>query len=179
MPIDDWTRIGRQIFVIGDSSAWWLGDWLIYGRSQYPDRYKRAIAETALDYQTLRNYAWVARRYPPERRRSALSFQHHAEVAGLPVDEQDRWLAHAETSGWSRNELRSRLRASRASLRDSQDPADRVLEIHMDVPPTRRRRWSEAASTSDQDLVSWMVSVLDRAASIALEALPERLEQGA
>jgi hypothetical protein len=179
MPIDEWTRIGRQIFVIADSSAWWLGDWLIYGQSQYPDRYKRAIVETALDYQTLRNYAWVARRYTPGRRRSGLSFQHHAEVAGLPEEDQDRWLRHAEASGWSRNELRSRVRASRAPVGDVEGATDRVLKVHVDLPPTRRRRWSEAASSSDQDLMSWMVSVLDHAASIALAPRSERLEQGA
>src|SRR4051794_9657427 len=77
MPIGAWRNLGRQIFVISDSSAWWLGDWLIYGQSEYPDRYKHAIAETNLDYQTLRNYAWVARRFVPGRRREKVSFQHH------------------------------------------------------------------------------------------------------
>ena len=49
-----------------------------------------------LDYQTLRNYAWVARRFPAGRRRAGVSFAHHAEVARLPEPEQDYWLRRAE-----------------------------------------------------------------------------------
>ena len=41
-----------------------------------------------LDYQTLRNYAWVARRFAMSRRRDTLSFGHHAEVPALPEPEQ-------------------------------------------------------------------------------------------
>ena len=46
LALSEWRHLGRQMFVITDSSAWWLGDWLIYGQSHFPDRYKRAVAET-------------------------------------------------------------------------------------------------------------------------------------
>ncbi|MFC7100812.1 LmbU family transcriptional regulator [Nonomuraea rubra] len=84
MSIEAWKKVGQQIWRISDSSTWWLGDWLVYGQRRFPDRYQRAIEETSLDYQTLRNYAWVARKFSPGRRRASLSLQHHAEVAALP-----------------------------------------------------------------------------------------------
>lgn len=163
--IDAWRRLGRQIFVISDSSVWWLGDWLVYGQTQFPDRYKRAIAETSLDYQTLRNYAWVSRHVSPSQRREKLSFQHHAEVAGLPEAEQEEWLGQTERNGWSRNELRRRIRARR-------QPAEvaPVASIQMNVVDDRRRRWQEAAENAEQDLVPWMLTVLDAAAAATLEA---------
>jgi hypothetical protein len=164
MTIGAWRSLGRQIFTISDSSAWWLGDWLIYGQSAYPDRYKKAIADTALDYQTLRNYAWVARRFEPYRRRERLSFQHHAEVASLPEDEQDLWLLRAQQHGWSRNQLRRQVQCSRNGSREQE-----VVQLQMSLVADRKQRWQEAAERSEQDLLDWMVAILDRAASSTLE----------
>jgi hypothetical protein len=163
----DWVSLGRQLFVVADSSAWWLGDWLIYGQSHYPDRYERSLAETALDYQTLRNYAWVARKYTPEQRHEGLSFQHHAEVAGLPEAERDRWLEHAEEGGWSRNELRRRLREERAGRRTASD----VL-FTLSVVAERQEQWQRAAQSAQLELDEWIVRILDRAAGVAAPALP-------
>ena len=66
---------------------------MIYGERTYGRRYREAVRMSGFDYQTLRNYAWVARRFGIERRRGGLTFQHHAEVASLPVVEQERWLS--------------------------------------------------------------------------------------
>jgi hypothetical protein len=112
LPFDTWLGIGRRLASVADSSAWCLGDWLIYGEKAYPGRYRDAIEQTSLRYQTLRNYAWVARQMPPGRRRESLSFGHHAEVAALPELEQEYWLRTAEKLGWSRNRIRQEIRAS-------------------------------------------------------------------
>ncbi|XVV32816.1 LmbU family transcriptional regulator (plasmid) [Streptomyces sp. CA-100214] len=115
LPERSWERIGSNLRELVNSSAWWLADWLIYGESTYGwRRYKEAIERTGLDYQTLRNYAWVARRFEHHRRRDALSFAHHAEVTRLSPPEQDYWLRKAEQQKWSRNELRRAVRASLA-----------------------------------------------------------------
>lgn len=170
LPMEAWSRIGRQIFSISESSAWWLGDWLIYGQSQYPDRYKRAVEETSLDYQTLRNYAWVARRFATERRRDELSFQHHAELASLSEPEQDRWLELAARSRWSRTELRKRVRASRLAAAPKDGVArTQALKLKVNVPPARKQLWQDAAATSGQDLLGWIVAKLDEASSDAGE----------
>lgn len=165
LPLDDWQRLGDQIHTIAESSTWWLGDWLVYGQTEYPDRYKQVIARTALDYQTLRNYAWVVRRFPPAARHAGLSFQHHAEAAGLPEDEREIWLARAEEHGWSRNELRTRIRA-----RCRDDAAEGVQQVRVNLVESQRQLWSEAAGRCEQDLLSWMVSTLDSAAATALDA---------
>jgi hypothetical protein len=159
MTIGAWQDLGKQIHTVADSSAWWLGDWLLYGQAQYPNRYKHAIKETSLDYQTLRNYAWVARRFTPDRRRAKLSFQHHAEAASLPDEEQDSWLSKAEQHGWSRNELRRRIRQPRQLAGDAE-----VTHLRMNLPDSQKQRWQEAAQRADQDLLAWIVATLDRAA---------------
>ncbi|WP_235490540.1 LmbU family transcriptional regulator [Frankia sp. AvcI1] len=110
-----WEKIGISLRELTNSSAWWLADWLIFGEAAYGwRRYQEAIERTGLDYQTLRNYAWVARRFEHHRRRDGLSFAHHAEVTRLSTPEQDYWLRKAEQQNWSRNELRRAIRASLA-----------------------------------------------------------------
>jgi hypothetical protein len=166
LPLDSWKQIGEQIHVISDASAWWIGDWLVFGRDKYPDRYKRAIGETSLEYQTLRNYAWVAGRFDASRRRDRLSFQHHLEVAALPQDQQDLWLQRAEQSGWSRNDLRAELRCYR------DDPAAAhpvpMAAVQLRIPAERRQLWQDAAARADLELQEWMSAALDLAAKAEL-----------
>ncbi|WP_229853128.1 LmbU family transcriptional regulator, partial [Streptomyces albospinus] len=143
LELESWKEIGQKISRISDSSTWWLGDWLIYGRNRFPERYRRAIAETSLDYQTLRNYAWIARKFAVSRRRGALSFQHHAEVAALSEDEQDLWLGRAEEGNWSRNELRQRLKPAQAGTEAVPVAVD---SIKLQISQDQKKRWEVAAS---------------------------------
>jgi hypothetical protein len=166
MSFDSWVDVGRQLVRMSRASAWWLGDWLVYGETTYGRRYTIALEVTNFDYQTLRNYAWVARRFPVSRRRDTLSFQHHAEVASLPEPEQELWLQRAERLHWTRNEFRRQLAASRARAR-SCAPAASVL-LRMQVSPDRERRWRQAATAANQDLLEWLVATADDAARFAL-----------
>jgi hypothetical protein len=161
--LDAWCRIGKQLHLIADSSAWWLGDWLTYGISRYPDHYRAAVRKTGLDYQTLRNYAWIARKFSLSRRRDKLSFQHHSEVAAMPERDQDYWLDRAERLGWSRAELRKRIRAE---VPGGTNPgADHCAEtVTLQVAPDKHRRWQRAAMLAHQDLADWISEILDQAA---------------
>jgi hypothetical protein len=163
---EEWERAGRLLAGVLSSSSWWLGDWLIYGKDHFSDRYEQAVQVTGLRYQTLRNYAWVARSFPAIRRRSRLSFQHHAEVASLTIAEQERWLQHAQDQRWSIRQLRMAVRP---------EPADQALPAA--APATLRRltlqgerlhRWREAAEQSGTDFDKWVLATLDDAAEQAL-----------
>lgn len=169
LPLGSWVDIGRQIAVIADASAWWLGDWLLYGRQCYPDRYQRAIDQTGLSYQTLRNYAWIARRFPASRRRDALSMQHHAVVAAMSDEEQEAWLEHAEREGWSVSRLKNALRAERSRPAPANDS---TVVLKMEVDPHRQKRWEQAAEHTGTDLAYWASQILDQA---ALHTLRTRL----
>jgi hypothetical protein len=170
MPFDAWVTLGRRMWEIAQASAWWLGDWLVYGERTYGRRYHLAVEATSLDYQTLRNYAWVARRFRPSRRRDGLSFQHHAEVAALNAPEQDLWLRRAEQGRWSRNELRRQVAAARRSQEMGAD--DRGVVCRLEISGAHEHRWREAASIAEQPLIAWMISALDAAAEDVLPREP-------
>lgn len=169
-----WEQAGRKLSHIVDSSAWCLGDWLIYGKNKYADRYLQAIEAAELDYQTLRNYAWVAGRFELARRHEALSFQHHAEVASLPPQEQDRWLAQAEEHNWSRNELRRRIRRHR--LGGTEPTAVRAPLPRLRVPTECIKRWQAAADLTMIELEQWIVATLDSAATQTLYGTADAAE---
>lgn len=168
MAYDEWERAGRRLADVLDSSSWWLGDWLVYGKDHYSDRYQRGIRAVGLSYQTLRNYAWVSRRFDLTRRRSALSFQHHAELASMTVEEQDLWLDRAEQHRWSTKQLRGAVRAGRGSVPRTPSRAEPVSRL--ELPGSRVLRWHRAAERLGVDFEQWVTAALDSAAMDALEA---------
>ena len=166
MSFDEWASVGHRIARIHNGAAWALGDWLLFGERRFGERYRSALDATNLGYQTLRNYAWVARCFAPSRRRERLSFQHHAEVASLPAVEQDLWLHRAEAQDWSRNELRRRVSARRIAHRAESPRAATVVRV--EVPSNCAERWREAAAADHQDLLEWLRKVADAAADASL-----------
>jgi hypothetical protein len=168
---DRWRELGARMARTTDSMAWCLGDWLVYGESRYADRYRRTVEVVGLNYQTLRNYAWVARRFPLSRRRDRLTFYHHMEVTRLPVDEQDRWLDRAVTERWSVHRLRERLRQDQGS-RDN-PTADNGTLPRINVAQQRLERWRTAAERANDTLEHWVVASLDQVAGQALDDDPD------
>jgi hypothetical protein len=112
MDLPTWLTHGRRLGAIGRGVSWWLGDWLRYGNARYGEKYARASVITGYDVQTLMNMVYVASRFEPRRRRDALSWSHHAELAALSEAEQERWLSFAESNRISVRSLRQELRAT-------------------------------------------------------------------
>jgi hypothetical protein len=166
LTFERWQQAGSQISHVVDSTAWCLGDWLVYGQKEFSDRYMRAIEACALDYQTLRNYAWVARKFDMGRRRQTLSFQHHAEVSSLSPGEQDKWLDLAEEFNWSRNELRRNIRAYRQQ--GGEGEANTFLP-KISAAVDQVQRWRKAAELSGVTFEQWVLRALDEAAMANLD----------
>lgn len=170
LAFDRWLAVGRQLASITSASAWCLGDWLTYGEAKYTGRYREAIEKTSLNYKTLRNYAWVTRRFDLARRRDALSFGHHAEVASLSEIEQDFWLSKAEREGWSRNRLRYELHASlsgRSAEEEGAVETDSLTQprIEVKVTATQLELCQQAADQAGVSVEDWVVTVIEGAIS--------------
>lgn len=113
MSFEQWVLSGRQLGAIGRGVGWWIGDWLRYGNGRYGEKYAQASKITGYDTQTLMNMVYVASNVHPSWRREQLSWSHHAEVAAMSIEEQDRWLELAERSRLSVQDLRQLLRKAR------------------------------------------------------------------
>ncbi|MFI6039294.1 LmbU family transcriptional regulator [Streptomyces sp. NPDC051315] len=189
MAFEKWVGVGSYLSNIMSASSWCLGDWLVYGEASFNGRYRDAIELTSLDYQTLRNHAWVARCYPMSRRREKLSFTHHAEVASLSDPEQDFWLGKAEEHGWSAKRLRREVKESLAErggrknekresgreLDDGQQSgeetaasADGAVSLKISVPADRLEFCRATAKRLGLDLEAWAAQTLMAAAEASV-----------
>lgn len=110
----EWTDLGKKLGDAGRCLGFLIGDWLNYGEGKgprfyaaeedengdKPNIYTPAMNITKLDYQTLANYANVAKKVKFYSREYNLSFKHHCKVAPLKTDEeQQKWLRVAVKEG--------------------------------------------------------------------------------
>ncbi|HXE44522.1 MAG TPA: hypothetical protein VN635_04930 [Conexibacter sp.] len=108
-----WLELGQRFGRLGRGVGWWIGDWLLYGNARYGEKYQRAAKVTGYDPQSLMNMVYVASRFEISRRREKLSWSHHAELAALPVEDQERWLDRAQELTLSVRCMRDELRMTR------------------------------------------------------------------
>ena len=113
---NEWEHYGSRLGLMSKSASWWLGDWLRLGQRKYGESYQRASELTGYEVHTLMSFAYVAGRYVPSRRREALSWSHHAELAALASAEQDLWLDYAISANLGVQQLRTALRGEHGTL---------------------------------------------------------------
>lgn len=114
---DQYRNLFKFLGRVKRASSWWVGDALNAAEGPMGEEFAQAVHETGLEEQTLLNYSYVCRQIPAERRIQNLPFSVHAEVAALPPKEQKAWLKKANEGGWSRSELRARMKAKRAETK--------------------------------------------------------------
>ena len=116
---EEWEACGEVLSRADKMVHWWVGDWVNYGEDRWGERYAQALDASKFAYGTVRNDAWVARRFALSRRRDNLSFGHHQAVASLPELEQEALLSLAEPGEeeaeprLSREQLRTLVRERR------------------------------------------------------------------
>jgi hypothetical protein len=125
-----WVACGKRLVQVRSASSWWIGDWMRYGNAQYGEKYGAASLATGYDRQTLMNLAYVASRFPVERRRANVSWSHHAELAALPEAEQEAWLDRIERDRLSVRSLREEARRELSTRRRFHRPSTDAVEIH-------------------------------------------------
>jgi hypothetical protein len=109
LPFDTWSNIGGTLEAMERGIQWWIGDWMVYGEKYYGDDHVQAVDATGFQLETIMQHRWVCERVPFERRRLALSYSHHREVADLTPAQQTKWLDKAEAEDWSVDRLRREL----------------------------------------------------------------------
>ncbi len=115
---------GKVQWYLGDLVAWATGDFIGWDKKNDDGddsrtTYEKLVDATGYDYQTLRQYASVARRFPNVWReeflknvdaRLHLSFSHFRVVAPLEDNFAVYWLKKAADNGWGAKKLAEVLR---------------------------------------------------------------------
>jgi hypothetical protein len=133
LPFESYEMIGAYLGRMNRSSAWWIGDWLVFGEGVYGEKFAQAVAATGLAEQTLLNRAYVSRNVPREMRRANVPHSVHAEVAALPAREQRRWLDKAAKQNWTRADLRAAMKSRRTDTPppEAEEPVEAGLLLEV------------------------------------------------
>ena len=127
MTFPDWEKTLALIRNISNQHMWWLGDAINWGSARWGEKYSQALEATDYDYDTLAKAAFVAKKFPPLRRRNGLSFNHHRELAGMDEVDQDMWLDRCEGGTLSVHGLRDARRSNaKAALAKGGDDASHI-----------------------------------------------------
>ena len=106
-----------------------IGDAINFACGNYGEKYEHWRGLTGLEYQTLMNASWIARKIEISLRRENLTYDHHKLVARLEPDEQKRWLDTATEQNMSSRRLRKSLLLGRpATDEDMEAGNDKGIE---------------------------------------------------
>ena len=105
---EEWKDVGRNVAAQAESDAWWVGDWLVYGKKAFGKERACMMAMEATGYakDTLYAYARVAERVPTCNRITGLGWAHHREVENLRPDQQLPFLTEAKANRYTVERLR-------------------------------------------------------------------------
>lgn len=131
-PLPDWIALGRSLAVRKRQTDWLIGDWIAFGREHFPDQLELHLPEVADDPRNLRRIERTAKTFPPHLRSDKLTFEHHAHVADMPVQEALPLLKLAERENLSAKALRHRamdrkLETGQILARDEDSADDKAL----------------------------------------------------
>lgn len=106
---NDWLEAGRELYARRKAIEWDCADWLSDGQARFPKQMEMVLPMLAADpieQKKLTKAARVATAIPASNRNTALTFDHHAHVADLPLDERLTLLAKAANENISARALR-------------------------------------------------------------------------
>jgi hypothetical protein len=154
LSFDEWEALGQKLAPVGKSIGFIIGDWINYGEKHWGDKYDEAIRRTGMAYQTLRDFAYVARCVQLSFRNDKLDFTHHRVVAKLKdSDEQRHWLEMAEKHKLGIRRLRKSINFGRLATEQevAGDPYDKPHTTYLSLLNKIRRWWQDQIEKAPVD----------------------------
>jgi hypothetical protein len=131
LSFEQWVERGEELGRAEGQLQWAIGDWWAYGEHRYGRR--KEIVDSAdwrgPAYTTCMDCASVARKFETSRRREALTFSHHREVAHLLPTEADAsldWCEEPLRGGGKRPRSVRDLRMRKSEIAAAADAAFRA-----------------------------------------------------
>jgi len=155
---EQWLDVGAALGRVRGSVMWWVGDWWAYGEHKYGERAAIVQDENWVGpaYQTCKNAATICRAFEKSRRRD-LSFKAHAEIAPLPVEEQEHLLEWAEGGAHPTRTIRDEVKRVRALLAQgwTSDQRDRKAQAEAGLCVVANIRVDDNGQRVDEPLLAW------------------------
>lgn len=115
-PLAAFAELGEALRTFERTLAFVIGDWINALEDRYGEEASQVIDASGWSLNTIRTYAWTAKKVPPENRRidEGLTYAHHQAVGALEPAEQRHWLTLALGNGddagpWPVSRLRAAI----------------------------------------------------------------------
>lgn len=161
LALPDWRAFGDKLRSTRFTIDWMIGDWIAHGRAHFPDQAEPVIADLFPDAREARRVEKVAKAFPAHLRNTALTFEHHAKVADMPVQEALPLLKAASDEKWT--PAQTRIQAMLRKVETGQvlpredDPEDDALlacvRAWNRAPKSVREEFAEMVADSDFGII--------------------------
>lgn len=86
-PLPEWINVGRSLATRKQNIDWLIGDWIAHGRAHFPEQIPLGLDAIGDDPKRISRIEKTVAAFPPHLRMAKLSFEHHAKVADMPMQE--------------------------------------------------------------------------------------------
>jgi hypothetical protein len=103
----EWTACGRKLAAFASSTAFAIGDWLVYGsgRGEWGETYEPAQRLTGKSFESLSQYARVSTAFPIDLREESTPWSIYRAALPLPDEDRLRAVRVAAANGWTRFDM--------------------------------------------------------------------------
>jgi hypothetical protein len=148
MSYDQWLDAGRELAGRKRSIDWMIGDWLTHGREHIPEQIELALPNLIDDDRLIRRIEKTVKAFPPHLRDPGLSFDHHAHVADMPVQQALPLLKKAKAEKITARKFRGVVMDAKV---DTGQILPREQDWEDDALLAMVRAWNRAPRTSRED----------------------------
>jgi hypothetical protein len=160
---EEWQQMGEVLHRLDGAIQWLIGDWLVYGERVWGETYEQIAELTGISYQTLRDYAWVARNVDLSLRKDNLTFNHHKLVTSMEPATQRQWLEHAAEQGLSISQMKAAIEGKvPPTLSDGKDPVSKFERVFLPFQQRIDRILSKAGQGDRRKIANWLRQEADR-----------------
>ena len=115
-PYSAWIDAGHALAHQKRNLDWVLGDWIGYGRQHYPEQIALdfpALTEVVGDAASLKRIEKTVAKFPAHLRVASLSFEHHAHLVDMPIQDALPLLQLAATEKLTAKQVKVKATISR------------------------------------------------------------------
>lgn len=151
---EEWEQVGSVLQRLEGSIQWLIGDWFLYAERQWGSTYEAVAHATGYSYDTLKDYAYVARNVELSVRTDKLSFGHHKLVASLEPN------AQAEALQWAVDQNASISQFRKALNPDAPTPPSTPMQKVGDNIEKLRKEFKKVDRSQRREMIDMLENLL-------------------
>lgn len=170
---DEWCKAVEAVGKVNSMTQFYLGDLVVYAESPvtgWGEKYTDLVELTGYEYESLKQYATVARQFPREFRElvyahtpANISWGHFQKAQGLDLDTAKHFLTTAGEAGWSTRRLAEEVAKYKAGgrLEDVGEEEPIGYKSFKQQMKNQFKNYMPQRPDEEYDEVAWLTEIRD------------------